>query len=179
MSNFFRFAWNLFVSFWFRIREQLQLISKQKDIIDQIQQVLESWNYRSIRSVGIFIDDIERAVEDLITLLFDSNNCKLLPDLIKAYDTYTLVKTRKMWFFIFSVVHFEIYDSLFSCLKNDHTKEDLHAYKTAKEFCKNNGTPKQLGSTFYNFIPNAAVNKLETFKKVYFIHIFRWWSCLW
>lgn len=77
---------------WFRIREQLRLISKQKDIIDQIQQVLESWNYKSIQSVAIFIDDIERAVEDLITLLFDNNdchNCKIIPDLIKAYETYT------------------------------------------------------------------------------------------
>lgn len=63
---------------------------------------------------------------------------------------------------IFSVVHFEIYDSVFSCLKNEHTNQDLHAYKAAKEFCKRNGTPKQLGPTFYNFIPNAAVIKLQT-----------------
>ncbi|XP_066151729.1 uncharacterized protein [Euwallacea fornicatus] len=130
------------------IHEQLKKLSNNDNIHQLAHQGLELWRRENARaSLSQLKADVAQIAEEMLYNFFPQDPSYTKPeelsDLVSAY------------------VHSETYDTIFSCLKATNSKEDLHLYKISKEFCRNNGTPKQLGTTFYNFIPNAAVVELS------------------
>ncbi|KAL1488519.1 hypothetical protein ABEB36_014985 [Hypothenemus hampei] len=125
------------------IYERLKTISGNPSIIEKIQQCLKSWDYDSISTIEQYKEDIDQVVEELRSFLFANIESEEVSQLIKEF------------------ILCDIYDKLFGFVKKCCIKEDIKLYEVSKRFCKTNGSPKQLGDTFYSFVPKTAVVELS------------------
>lgn len=126
-----------------RVYQYLQLTSNNPGIVEELKRILTCWDYKSTATINDFEDDIEQVVGEIRDGIFPYINGDKINESICSF------------------IHYTIYDHVSSLIKEKFIRDDLNIYKNSREFCKNNGSPKQLGATFYNFIPHSAVVELS------------------
>ncbi|XP_048518791.1 uncharacterized protein LOC109539782 isoform X2 [Dendroctonus ponderosae] len=123
---------------------RLRELSGDAQIVGRLRQALLSWDHRATPTLDGFLQDVPQAAQELAALFWPQQDLQGLQPLLEAF------------------VHREVYDWVFGLIKPTLAAEDWRLYGLSREFCHRNGSPKQLGATFYNFVPNAAVVELST-----------------
>ncbi|XP_030746640.1 uncharacterized protein LOC115875354 [Sitophilus oryzae] len=127
----------------YSVCQELVHLSKSETIVDDIKHFISLWDYREVNSLSQFKEDLIQVVDEIENFVLPENNNPHIKKLIYCF------------------VLSEIYDFIISLIRSRFSNDDMKMYMLSKRFCLENGNPKQLGSTFYNFVPNAAIVELS------------------
>ncbi|XP_076251797.1 uncharacterized protein LOC143191034 isoform X1 [Rhynchophorus ferrugineus] len=125
------------------VQQDLISITKNENIMNDIERCISCWDYNKTLTLDQLKEDIKQAVIEIKEVLFPGN---------------TDMQINKLIYF---VVSWQIYDFISFIIHRKFSKDDFEFYEYSKKFCNKNGTPNELGSTFYNVVPNSAIVELS------------------
>ncbi|KAJ8985270.1 hypothetical protein NQ317_007056 [Molorchus minor] len=134
----------------------LQTITSNEHILDEIRNIIYTWNYKSEYNLNAIKNDLDNIIDKVICQYCDEIYSK---EVFKA--VHWSVFKRLLCGVKIHIVYNEIYENLIPLVRGKFSKEDLFLYEKCQSLCKLNVTPGQFGSSVYNSLSFTAAFKLD------------------